>query len=142
MSNKNYSKRDNKGKLDLTSLSIKALLPQESAEHFIMKLILEHVENDEFEKALEFCYRLDPTVIEIAAHIMNIGEEIYGYHNWKVGMSKRSILQSLYRHVHAHYNLNEVIDVQSGYSHLGHIYCNLMFLQYHSEKGFLPYEPS
>ncbi len=103
----------------------------------LIESILQYIEHGEYLLPLEIFAHEYPEVIELAAAVMNHGETVYGHENWKIGMSKRSILQSLYRHVHAYYNKGDVDDPESGHSHLGHIYCNLMFLEFHSKKGFL-----
>lgn len=133
-----HSTRHNDNKLDLTNLTPEALLPQDCEEHTLMESILYYIEEGKYFLALEIFAENYPHVIEIAASVMNHGESVYGHDNWKVGMSKRSIMQSLYRHIHAFYNNEEINDPDSGFEHIGHIYCNLMFLEFHSKKGFLP----
>jgi hypothetical protein len=131
------STRYNNKKLDLTNLTPIALLPHQCAEHMLIEGILYYIEQKNYQLPLKLFAESYPNVIEIAARVMKHGEKVYGYDNWKKGMSRRSILQSLYRHIHAYCNQGEIHDRDSGYSHLGHIYCNLMFLEYHSRKGFL-----
>lgn len=133
-----YSARHNTNKLDLTNLTPVALLPQDCPEPFSVTGILHLIDCADYQLPMAIFAENYPDVIEIAAAVMNHGETVYGYRNWQIGMSKRSILRSLYRHVHAYYNKGEADDPDSGYSHLGHIYCNLMFLEFHSQKGFLP----
>lgn len=132
------SKRHNENKLDLTNLTSIALLPRDCTDHILIEAMLHYIELEDYHLPLTIFAENYPDVIEKAAAVMNHGETVYGYDNWKIGMSKRSILKSLYRHIHAYYNKGEVDDPESGFSHLGHIYCNLMFLEFHSQKGFLP----
>lgn len=131
------SARHNDNKIDLTNLSPTALLPQQNSEHLLIEVILDYVDKGEYHLPLKLFAESYPYVVELAACVMNHGEKVYGYNNWKKGMSKRSIMQSLYRHIHAQYNQEQLYDRDSGLPHIGHIYCNLMFLQYHAKKGFL-----
>jgi hypothetical protein len=137
------STRRNENKLDLTNLTPAALLPDRHGDNMLEEAVLAGealhlVDCGDYSLPLTIFADTYPDIIETAAAVMNHGETVYGHGNWQIGMSKRSILRSLYRHVHAYYNKGEVSDPESGYSHLGHIYCNLMFLEFHSQKGFLP----
>jgi hypothetical protein len=57
---------------------------------------------------------------------------VSGAHNWKKGMSKAKILDSMLRHVTALVN-GEEIDSESGESHIGAIGCNMMFYSYYTQ---------
>lgn len=52
----------------------------------------------------------------------------YGAFNWKRGLSVTETIESLLRHVYAF--LEGTDNDKSGFSHLAHAQCNLMFLQY------------
>lgn len=54
-----------------------------------------------------------------------------GANNWKLGMSKETILNSLIRHIVE--IQNEELDKESLCNHMGHVMCNAMFyLFYHN----------
>lgn len=57
------------------------------------------------------------------------GELISGAHNWKKGLKKEEILESMMRHLVALMD-GEDIDPESGQHHIGHIMCNTMFYSY------------
>jgi hypothetical protein len=137
MNNELKSKRNNSGKPDYTNLSATALIPEYSAVNDFLVSVLEMVENNLYQAAMAAMARTFHDVIDQAAKIMKRGETEYGRDNWKIGMTKPSILQSLYRHAYKFSN-GEIFDTDSGYKHIGHIYCNLMFLEFHERKGFLP----
>lgn len=130
------SKRHNTGKPDYTNLSAVALIPEYNAVNDFMVQILEMVEQNLYQAAMASMARTFYDVIDQAAKIMKRGETEYGRDNWKIGMTKSSILQSLYRHAYK-FSQGEILDQDSGYKHIGHIYCNLMFLEFHERKGFL-----
>lgn len=56
-----------------------------------------------------------------------------GDHNWKNGLKKEEILESLQRHLAALMD-GEINDPESGLPHIGHIQCNAMFYAYFSQK--------
>lgn len=58
--------------------------------------------------------------------------EASGDHNWKKGLDKQEILESLQRHLAALLD-GETVDPESGLSHMGHIQCNAMFYNYFNE---------
>lgn len=71
---------------------------------------------------------LDPMV-----RVLMYGADKYAADNWKKGLDKKEILDSMQRH------LGELIDGQetdeeSQLPHIGHILCNCMFYQYHHGK--------
>ena len=52
-----------------------------------------------------------------------------GAHNWKNGLKITEIVDSTIRHLLAVAN-GEDIDPESGLPHTGHLYCNVMFLEW------------
>lgn len=75
---------------------------------------------------------IDPEFIEGVGKVLTFGAGKYEPDNWKKGTSvdEKKIQGSLYRHLTA-YMKGEVIDAESGLSHLYHIGCNAMFLAYY-----------
>lgn len=61
--------------------------------------------------------------------VLEIGAKEYGEENWKKGLVKREILESMQRHL-ASLMDGEELDAQSGLPHMGHIQANAMFYNY------------
>lgn len=57
-----------------------------------------------------------------------------GKDNWKLDMELKPILESMQRHLAALLD-GETYDSESGLSHMGHIQCNALFYNYHSNNG-------
>ena len=62
---------------------------------------------------------------------LNLKVKSTGKENWKIGLNKDEILESLTRHLFALID-GEENDPESGLPHIGHIFCNAMFWQYHN----------
>ncbi len=56
-----------------------------------------------------------------------------GQHNWKTGLKTTEIIDSIMRHLLA-YAEGEDNDPESGLPHTGHLFCNIMFLEYMSKN--------
>ena len=69
------------------------------------------------------------------AEVLTMGAKKYAVDNWKLMTDEdiRRVKDSLLRHTLA-YTSGELIDKESGLSHLYHAGCNLMFLDYHSRQ--------
>ena len=67
--------------------------------------------------------------LEVMVRVLEFGSAKYGEFNWQKGLDKREICESLLRHVFSYLN-GELIDSESGISHIGHIQANSMFLEY------------
>jgi hypothetical protein len=61
--------------------------------------------------------------------VLEFGASKYAPHNWKKGLNKVEILESMQRHLAALID-GEEFDPESGLPHIGHIQCNAMFYQY------------
>jgi hypothetical protein len=77
---------------------------------------------------------VDYKSLEPMIRVLEYGAEKYSPDNWKRGLDKKEILESMMRH------LASVLDgeencPESGLSHIGHIQCNAMFYNYfHRDK--------
>jgi hypothetical protein len=67
--------------------------------------------------------------IEEMVKVLEFGAKKYDEHNWKKGLPTVEICESMMRHIFA-YLRGENEDTESGISHIGHILCNAMFLNY------------
>jgi len=67
--------------------------------------------------------------LEPMVQVLEFGAEKYDDNNWKKGLKYVGVCESLLRHVHA-FLRGENKDPESGISHIGHIQCNAMFLDY------------
>ena len=76
---------------------------------------------------------IDYASLESLVRVLEFGESKYGRDNWKLSLSKESVLDSMIRHV-AKLNDGEECDSESGLSHIGHILANGMFLEYYKRK--------
>ena len=62
------------------------------------------------------------------AQVLEYGATKYERHNWRKGyINKFSAADCLYRHLRQ-IIIGEDIDDESGFSHIGHIMCNIMIL--------------
>ena len=71
--------------------------------------------------------------LEPMVRVLMFGAQKYSPHNWRRGLKKDEILESMQRHL-AKLIDGEMNDVESGISHMGHIQCNAMFYNYMVEK--------
>lgn len=67
--------------------------------------------------------------LEPMVRVLEYGTEKYSRENWKKGLDKNEILESMMRHLTALLD-GEVIDAESKQYHVGHIMCNAMFYHY------------
>ena len=67
--------------------------------------------------------------LEPLVEVLMFGATKYSKDNWKKGQAITELLGSLFRHIIAFQN-GEDLDEESGKSHIGHAMCNLMFIQY------------
>ena len=71
---------------------------------------------------------IDPSFIEGVGKVLTFGAEKYGANNWqKVENAKDRYYAAALRHLLA-WRKGEVVDEESGMSHLDHVATNIMFL--------------
>lgn len=70
---------------------------------------------------------VDLSSLEPCARVLEFGAEKYARNNWKKGMPMAKIIDSMLRHISA-LQKGEMLDPESGLSHIGHIQCNALFL--------------
>jgi hypothetical protein len=70
---------------------------------------------------------LDLKAMEPGVKVLEFGAKKYAPNNWKKGMPMSEILDSMMRHIAA-IQSGEMVDPESGLSHIGHIQCNALFL--------------
>ena len=68
--------------------------------------------------------------IEPMVEVLEFGAEKYAPDNWKKGLEIRGVMESMLRHAFAFLE-GEDRDQESGLSHIGHIMCNAMFVEYY-----------
>lgn len=71
--------------------------------------------------------------LEVMVQVLEYGAGKYSPDNWKAGFKDRECEESMFRHIIS-YLSGEDLDAESGLSHLGHIMCNCMMLNYHRRK--------
>ena len=78
---------------------------------------------------------VEPKYILGTAAVLTMGAKKYDVDNWKNAKPEdvRRIKDSLLRHTLAYLD-GEALDPESGLSHLYHISCNTMFLDYFDRK--------
>lgn len=72
---------------------------------------------------------VDHESLEPMVRVLEFGEQKYGRWNWKKGLNKNEILESLYRHL-IKLMAGEENDKETGLNHIGHIMSNAMFYSY------------
>jgi hypothetical protein len=72
---------------------------------------------------------VDYKAIEPLVEVLMFGAEKYDAHNWKKGLDKTEILESMQRHL-VQLMSGELDDQESGLPHIGHIMCNAMFFSH------------
>ena len=87
-----------------------------------------------YDKNKPMCNLLDPKFLEEMAKILTFGAGKYAPDNWK-GLDPERILAALYRHLLASHK-GELIDKESGLSHMSHIAVNAMFLYWFENHKF------
>ena len=96
----------------------------------------DHITADRFNEGKMAWELVDFESLEPLVEVLMFGATKYSKDNWKKGQAITELLGSLFRHIIAFQN-GEDLDEESGKSHIGHAMCNLMFIQFvltHHEK--------
>jgi hypothetical protein len=72
--------------------------------------------------------------LEPMVRVLEMGAVKYSPDNWKIGLNRDEILESTMRHLTALMD-GELLDKESGMSHMAHIQCNAMFYNYHEANN-------
>lgn len=72
---------------------------------------------------------IDYKSLEGLVRVLEMGAQKYSRDNWKLGMPTSQVCESLMRHLFA-FMSGEIYDKESGCSHMSHVLCNAMFIEY------------
>lgn len=72
---------------------------------------------------------IDPRALRMAMQVFQYGEAKYALYNWTKGMAWSIPIACALRHMQAIVD-GEETDPESGLPHLGHVYCNLIMLDW------------
>lgn len=67
--------------------------------------------------------------LEPMVEVLEYGCKKYSADNWKKGLDKKEVLESMMRHLGAMMD-GQAKDPETNMSHIGHIMCNAMFYSY------------
>ena len=76
---------------------------------------------------------IEPEFVEGLGKVLTMGAKKYSDNNWQNNLETKRIFGAMFRHLIA-YRKGEKIDPESGLSHLYHIACNAMFLDWYDRK--------
>ena len=79
-------------------------------------------------------HNLFQAAISDFADCLDEGAKKYSANNWKKSMDVNQIKNSLINHLEK-FLVGEINDIDSGNTHISHILCNCMFLEYHLNKS-------
>lgn len=75
-----------------------------------------------------------PEVLEELSKVLEFGAKKYAPRNWEAGMDWSRVFSALQRHSWAWWR-GEDKDPETGFSHLSHALCCLMFLSAYERRG-------
>lgn len=76
---------------------------------------------------------VDYKSLEPMIEVLEFGAKKYSPDNWKKGLDRKEILESMQRHLAALMD-GQNNDPETGLPHMGHIMCNAMFYSYFEIK--------
>ncbi len=121
--------------IDYSTLTPRGLIPRYSQNNDYVVGVLNLAVEGFAAPAMDAWSERYRSVIDQAALIMKQYEIDHGKDSWKSGMKRTDIIKKLYRHAYRLSN-QEDVDPDTGFRHIGHIYCELMFLDYYDKKEF------
>jgi len=77
---------------------------------------------------------LPPVGLAAIAEVLTYGAIKYGDHNWRNGFKWSRLFGALLRHIYAHMRGQDK-DPETGFSHLAHAGCCILFLIEHEKEG-------
>lgn len=75
-----------------------------------------------------------PELLAGVAKVLAFGASKYDERNWERGMEWSRVFSALQRHIWA-WHEGEEADPETGFSHLDHVACNIMFLMAYEKRG-------
>jgi len=100
------------------------------------KKLMEGVKNDDGKPAFGL---LAPEMLHGVSVILEYGARKYAARNWEKGISYTRVFGGLMRHLWAWWG-GEKYDPETGYSHLWHTGCGIMFLIAYEARGMRGYD--
>ena len=100
------------------------------------KKLMEGVKNDDGKPAFGL---LAPEMLHGVSVILEYGARKYAARNWEKGISYTRVFGGLMRHLWAWWG-GEKYDPETGYSHLWHAGCGIMFLIAYEARGMKEYD--
>ena len=100
------------------------------------KKLTEGVKNDDGKPAFGL---LAPEMLHGVSVILEYGARKYAARNWEKGISYTRVFGGLMRHLWAWWG-GEKYDPETGYSHLWHAGCGIMFLIAYEARGMKEYD--
>ena len=76
---------------------------------------------------------IPPEILEELAKVLTYGANKYEEHNWEKGMKWSRVFGALMRHMWSWWK-GENVDPETGYSHLSHALCNIVFLVTYEQR--------
>lgn len=76
----------------------------------------------------------DPWFVEGGARVLQHGMKKYARGNWQKDLDPKRIMAALKRHI-SDYEKGNLIDKETGESHMLHVFCNAQFLYYYERHG-------
>ena len=101
--------------------------PVRLAEHMTDKI--DWSQGQKFDQQKPRMDLLDPDFLEHVAQVLTFGAQKYDEHNWRNGINTSRLIAAAYRHLGA-INRGEDRDPESGLSHVAHLGCCVMFLDW------------
>lgn len=109
----------------------KALTDDIEAQMYPMQTVDGGTKHDEAKLPYDL---IPPEALDAVAEVLQYGAEKYGRRNWEMGMRWGRLFAATMRHLWSWWR-GEELDDETGYSHLAHAACMIMFLIAYQERG-------